>query len=96
MWATDTMYGRVNLLDGNLYAQVFSNRTYFSEIYPMSKKADARQALNTFVTELGVPEELIVNGSKNHNSPGTEFMKCFWMNSISLTRTDSYRPNHNP
>ena len=40
MWATDTMDGRVNYLDGNQYAQVFSNGTYFTEIYPMAKKAD--------------------------------------------------------
>ena len=49
MWATDTMYGRVKYLDGNWYAQVFSNGTYFSEIYPMADKAEAVQALKTFV-----------------------------------------------
>ena len=40
----------------------------------MSKKADAVQALKTCVMELGVPEELTVDGSKEQNSPGTEFM----------------------
>ena len=64
MWAIDTMDLRVNSLDRNRYAKVFSDRTYFAEIYPMAKKADARQALNTFLMELGVPEELTVNGSK--------------------------------
>ena len=56
MWATDTMNKRVKFLEGNLYAQVFSNGTYFAEIYPRSKKADAVQALKTFLMELGVPE----------------------------------------
>ena len=64
MWTTDTMDGRINSLDRNPYAQVFSKGIYFAEIYPMAKKADARQALNTFLMELGVPEELTVNGSK--------------------------------
>ena len=74
MWATDTMDGRVKYLDMNWYAQVFSNGAYFAEIYPMDKKSDAGQALKTFLTELGVPEELTVDGSKEQNSPGTEFM----------------------
>ena len=30
MWATDTMDGRVQSLDRNQYAQLFSNGTYFS------------------------------------------------------------------
>ena len=56
MWTTDTMDGRVKSLDGNRYAQVLSNGIHFYEIYPMAKKADAGQALKTFVMELGVPE----------------------------------------
>ena len=61
MWATDTMDGRVNYLYGNRYAQVFSNGTYFAEIYPMAKNYDAGQSLKTFGMELGFPEELVVN-----------------------------------
>ena len=75
MWATDTMYVRVKYLDINRYAQVFSNGTYFAEMYLMYKKADTVQALKTFVMKLGVRKELMVNGSKEQNSPGTEFMK---------------------
>ena len=40
MWATDIVDIRVKLLDGNRNAQVFSNGTYFSEIYPITTKAD--------------------------------------------------------
>ena len=87
MWAMDTMYGRVKYLDGNRYAQVFSNGTYFSEIYPMANKADAGKVLRMFVMELGVPEELKSDLSKEKNSPGTEFMKCCRRNYIPLTRT---------
>ena len=64
MWATDTMDGRVKSLYGNRYEQVFSNGTYFTEIYPMARKSNAGQALKTYVIELGVPEELTVDGSK--------------------------------
>ena len=40
MWATNTMDGRLKSLDGNRYAQVLSNGTYFSEIYLMDKNSD--------------------------------------------------------
>ena len=62
----------------------------------MAKKADAGQALKTFVVELGVPEELTFDESKDQISPGTEFMKCCRRNDILLTRTDPEKPNHNP
>ena len=96
MWASDTMDGRVKSLDGNRYAQVFSNGTYFAEIYPMARKADAGIALKTFVLELGVPEELTIDGSLEQNKPGTEFSKCCRRNDIKVTRTEPERPNQNP
>ena len=64
MWAIDTMDGQVNYLDGNQYAQVFSNGTYFAKIYPSDKTADAGHSLKTFLMEPSVPEELTVDGSK--------------------------------
>ena len=53
---------QVKSLDGNRYAQVLSDGTYFAKIYPMDNKADEGQALKTFAVELGVPEELMVGG----------------------------------
>ena len=77
MWAIDTMDGRIKYLDRNIYAQVFSNETYFAELYPMANKDDTGKALKTFVMGLGIPEELTVDGRKDQNIPGTEFMKPF-------------------
>ena len=78
----DTMDGQVKWLDGNRYAQVFSNETYFTEISPIANKYDAGKSLKMFVMELGAPEELTVNGYKEHNIPGTEFMNFFQSNEI--------------
>jgi hypothetical protein len=66
-WASDTMDGRLKLLDGNRYAQVFSNGGFFAEVYPMARKADTGLVLETFIMELGVPEDLTVDGSKEQN-----------------------------
>ena len=41
----------------------------------MALKSDAGLALKSFVLELGVPEELAIDGSFEQNKPGTEFMK---------------------
>jgi hypothetical protein len=69
--ASDTMDGRFKLLDGNQYTQVFSNRGFFAEVYPMVRKADAGLALRSFIMEFGVPEDLTIDGSKEQNSKGT-------------------------
>jgi hypothetical protein len=96
MWASDTMDGRVKSLDGNRYAQVFSNGSFFAEVYPMARKADAGLALKAFIMELGVPDSLTIDGSKEQNSKGTEFMKSCRRNDIRVTRTEPERPNQNP
>jgi hypothetical protein len=96
MWASDTMDGRVKSLDGNRYAQVFANGSFFAEIYPMATKASAGLALKEFCNELGIPDELTIDGSKEQNAPGTEFMKTCRKGDIRVTRTEPDRPNQNP
>jgi hypothetical protein len=76
-WASDTMDGRVKSLGGNQYAQVFSNGGFFAEVYPMARTADAGLALKSFIMEFGVPEDLTIDGSKEQNSRGAEFIKSF-------------------
>ena len=63
-WSTDTMDGRCKSLDGNRYAQVFANKSYFSRIYPMDSKRKAGDSLRLFCQEFGVPEKLLFDGSK--------------------------------
>jgi hypothetical protein len=41
----------VKSLDGNQYAQVFSNGGFFAEVYPMARKADAGIALKSYIME---------------------------------------------
>jgi hypothetical protein len=70
-WASNTMDGRLKLLDGNQYAQVFSNGGFFAEVYPMARKAVAGLALNCFIMEFGVPDDLTIDRSKEQNSKST-------------------------
>ena len=53
---------------------MFSNGTFFAEIYILAKKDEMGQALNFLVMEPGVHEDLIIDEPNEKNSPGTEFM----------------------
>jgi hypothetical protein len=63
-WASKTMDGPVKSVDGNGYAQVFSDGGFFAEVFPMARKADAGLALKIFIMGSGVPEDLTIYGSK--------------------------------
>ena len=61
---TDIMDGRVISKDGNRCGQVFANIGFFAHIYPMDTKHKAGDALRTFCQEIGVPNKLTFDGSK--------------------------------
>ena len=74
-WSTYMMDGHCISLDGNTYAQIFANESYFSKIYPMDSKKKAGEALKVFCKEFGVPYNLTFDGSKEQCCKGTTFMK---------------------
>ena len=80
MGASDKMDVRKKFLDGNIHA-------FFAEIYPVARESYNRVSLKTLIKDLGVPECLTVDGSKEKNASGTEFMKIFQSNIIQFTRT---------
>ena len=96
VWSTDTMDGRVKSLDGNRYAQVFANKSYFAKIYPMDSKRKAGDALKLFCQEFGVPEKLTFDGSKEQGSKDTTFMKEVRKNGIDWHISEADLHNQNP
>ena len=96
VWATDTMDGRCKSLDGNRYAQVFANKSYFSRIYPMDKKSKAGDALRLFCQEFGVPEKLTFDGSKEQTGKNTSFMKQIKTHNIDYHVCEADLHNQNP
>jgi len=95
-WSTDTMDGRCKSLDGNKYAQVFANKSYFSRIYPMDSKGKAGDALRLFCQEFGVPERLTFDGSREQTGKGTQFMKQIRRHDIDYHVTEPDQHNQNP
>ena len=95
-WSTDTMDGKYKSIDGNKYAQVFSNKSYFSRIYPMDSKGKAGNALRVFCQEFGIPEKLTFDGSKEQCMKGTEFMKQIRRHDIDYHISEPDMHNQNP
>jgi hypothetical protein len=71
MWVSNTMDGCAKSLDSNQYAQVFSNG-----VFSFSALSKQMQDLHKkCIMEVGVPEDLTIDQSKEHNSPGIDLMK---------------------
>ena len=54
-WYADTMDGRIKSINSNPYAQVFTKKSQFVQVFPMDKKYKAGDALQTFINKIGVP-----------------------------------------
>ena len=51
---------------GGKYAGVFATDFGWARAYPIKKKRDAHEALSTLFQRTGVPDKMIVDGSKEH------------------------------
>ena len=90
---TDTMDGQHKSLDGNKYAQVFATDFHFSAVYPMESKGHAGDAMKQFITDFGVPDKMICDGSKEQTKRGTTFMEQVRKHHIDLHTTEPHRHN---
>ena len=61
---TDTMQSGVISKRKNKYAQVFSTPFGWARAFPMQKKSDAHEALSILFKRDGVPNSLVMDGSK--------------------------------
>ena len=94
--ATDTMDPRCDGMHGTRYCQVFGSRHMFAEAYPITKKSDCHEALNTFLRDYGAPDSMIMDGSKEQTQKNTKFQATLRKNNVLPIITLPARPNHNP
>ena len=59
MMSTYTMDARCNSIHAEKYLQVFGNKEFLVEAYPIKQKADCHKGIETFVREYGAMERLI-------------------------------------
>ena len=83
-------------MHGTRYCQVFGSRHMFAEAYPITKKSDCHEALNTFLRDYGAPDSMIMDGSKEQTQKNTKFQATLRKNNVLPIITLPARPNHNP
>ena len=84
----DTMGGRHKSLDGNKYAQVFANDSFFAVSYPMDKKSSAGQALKQFIGDFGIPDRIVCDGLGEQMGKRMEFAATVRKHGIDIHLTE--------
>ena len=73
--SNDTMDARFQSIHNKDYCQVFGNKQFFVEAYPINKKSDFHIGLYKFFKEYGAPDKMTYNGSQEKNGRQTEFQR---------------------
>ena len=67
------MDARCKSIHAEKYLQVFGNKEFFVEAYPIKRKANCHEGLETFVREYGAMKRLIYDGAPEHIRRKAEF-----------------------
>ena len=97
-FATDTAYGKVRSLRGNIGCQLYSHKCGFKACYPI-QKIDGNHvgdALTQFISDFGVPQHLTFDGASVQTGPKTRFMETIRRYEIKYHVSGPRRPNENP
>ena len=62
--STDTMDARCQLIHDEKYCQVFGNKQFFMEAYPIKKKSDCHLVLDKSIKEYVAPYNMAYNGTQ--------------------------------
>ena len=90
---SDTMFSSEPSCRNFTCAQVFSDGKGFTRFYPMERKREAGEKLYRFVTDVGIPQELITDGAKEETESRWKDV-CKEFRIISRT-TEPYSPWQN-
>ncbi|KAI2501831.1 hypothetical protein MHU86_12596 [Fragilaria crotonensis] len=97
-FATDTAYGKLKSLRGNVGCQIYSHKCGFKVAYPLMK-VDGNHvgdSLTQFISDFGVPAQLTFDGASVQTGPKTRFMDAIRRYEIKYHVSGPRRPNENP
>ena len=72
---TDTMDSICHSIHNKKYFQLFGNKQFFVEAYPIKKKSDCHLGLYKFVKEYGAPDKTTYNGAQEQIIIKTELQR---------------------
>ena len=97
-FATDTAYGKLKSLRGNVGCQLYSHKCGFKAAYPI-QRVDGNhvgETLTQFINDFGAPEHLTFDGAAVQTGPKTRFMSAIRRYEIKYHVSGPRRPNENP
>ena len=87
------MNGHYKSLDGNKHAQIFANELFFASAYPMEHKIRPGQVLKQFISDFGIPDKLMCDGTAEQVGKRTEFQPTVLKHAIYLHVTEPHCQN---
>lgn len=91
---TDTLFSKVKSIKGNKCAQIYCGGNYV-KILPMVSKSQVGTSLQEFADDVGVMDQLVVDGASEQTGPKSEFMITVRRLHIRLRSTEPYSPWQN-
>jgi hypothetical protein len=90
---SDTLFHDLKSIRGNNCGQIFVSTDEFGAFYPLRSKADAFDALNSFVKEFGVMDKLVTDNAGEQLGENWEQVRKKYL--IKQTTTEPYSPWQN-
>jgi len=94
--STDTMDVRCKSIHGERYCQVFANKEFNVEAYPITKKRDCHKALQKLARKYGTPDRIKFDKSKKQCEKHTKFQGTLKKYDIQGKVTEPDQSNQNP
>ena len=73
--STNTIDTRYQSIHDKKYCQVFGNKQFFVELYPIKRNYDCHLGLDKFVKEYGAPDKMNYGGAQEQIGRKTEFQR---------------------
>ena len=94
--STYPMDARCQSIHQDKYLQVFGNKDFFVEDYPIKRKKDSYEGLDKFVKAYGAPDKMIYDGAGKQVRRKTEFQRLMRKYEIKGHAAEPNRSNQNP
>jgi len=91
---SDTLFTKVHSLHGYKCAQVITDGR-FVHVYPMVSKSGAGDALQHFVSEVGIPDIIVTDNAPELTGRDSEFQKICRHYKVKTRQTEPYTPRQN-
>lgn len=92
---TDTLFSKAPSIVGNKCAQLYYDPNGYMYIYPMPSKADVGESLDSFVGDVGIPNQLVYDGAGEQVGRNSLFDKYIRHYRINRHVIEPYSPWQN-